>query len=189
MNREGWLTELSAQLTLLFKGFRVGKFRVTCGWPCVGGVSPSRRRIGECHPVQSSTDGHSEIFISPLLAEPIEVGGTLCHEIAHVVAGHAAGHGKGFVRVCRHVGLTKGRPTSVGPGKALEEQIRRMVEKIGPYPHGAMVLAKKVARPSPVVGMRCPACSCKITISKRWLEGGPPTCSCGSLFVQKGEGR
>lgn len=185
-NREGWLTELAAMLRPVFRGFTVGPYRVTCGWPCKGGTGKSGRRVGECHFPKGSSDRTHELFISPLLDDPAEVGGTLAHELAHVAAGLEAAHGRGFLRVCRHVGLTRGRPASVGPGRLLGEEIRKMTDRLGLYPHKKMILVAKAVRPAVIVGLACPSCDCRVTISKRWVdEAGLPMYGCGTTFGPK----
>src|SRR5262245_3291211 len=118
-NREGWLTEVASQVEPFFVGFKLDPYRVTCGWPSRNGLGRRMRRVGECHGSKSSKAGIHEIFISPLLDKPLEVAGTLCHELAHAAAGIDAAHGKDFVKVCKHVGLTRGKPTSVMPGERL----------------------------------------------------------------------
>lgn len=184
MNREAWLTELSTQCVPFFKGFRVHPFRITCGWPCQNAVSGKNRRIGECHGAKSSGDGRFEIFVSPILDKPIEVAGVVCHELAHVAAGIEAAHGKGFVRVCRHVGLTRGKPRSVSPGPALTDKLTRIVESLGAYPHSALRPVPKITTREPSVSSLECECGCKITMGKKSIdEYGLPTCACGSRFA------
>ena len=183
LNREAWLTEMARHLEDVFKGhFNVKPYRVTCGWPSSGGVGKRRRVIGQCHPPQSSKAGVFELFISPVLDSVVEVGGTLAHEMAHVVAGVDAQHGKEFVRVCVAVGLTKGRPASVGPGPRLEERIKRVGESLGPYPHQKMepVLRRREVKKSRT-RIVCSGCGCTATIGLKWIaEPGLPTCACGT---------
>jgi hypothetical protein len=180
-NREGWLTALAGSLRPLFKGWDLGRLRVTCGWPSHGALARHRRVVGQCFGPESSRSGVSELFVSPLLEDPAEVAGTLAHEMAHVAAGVKAGHGRGFVTVCDHVGLTAGRPTSVMPGRVLADHIGRLVEPLGPYPHEAMRPALKEAAKGPTATrLACPGCGCVVTISFKWLAAaGPPTCGCG----------
>lgn len=184
-NREGWLTEMVERMRLdVFRGFRLGKVRATCGWPCKGALS-ARRRIGECHPAESSADGTHELFVSPLLAKVDDVAGTLCHEVAHVAAGIKAAHGPGFKRVCAHVGLTRGKATSASPGDRLADKLRSLAGPLGPYPHAAMSpVGRKVSRVSSVVALECAEeCGCRVTISRKMLaEHGAPTCACGGKF-------
>ena len=182
MNREQWLTEVALQAQRLFVGFAVAPYRVTCGWPCKNATGASGRRVGECHAQEASKGKVHEIFISPLLDDPAEVAGVLTHEMAHVVAGIKAGHGKEFLRVAHHVGLTKGRPRSIGPGEQLEGQLRKITSKLGPYPHQALLLYPREKKEPSTVILQC-ACGCKVTMGKKWLdEPGLPTCACGLAF-------
>ncbi len=181
MNREQWLTDVAKQVEPVFKGFLVPPYRVTCGWPSRHALSVRKRMVGQCHGAKSSSAGLFELFISPVLAKPLEVAGTLCHEMAHVAAGVEAAHGSGFVKVCKHVGLTKGKPTSVMPGDRLEERLRKIIAVQGAYPHSAVVpVQKEVLRVKKSVTLECGGCGCKVSISTKWLaEAGAPTCACG----------
>lgn len=179
--REEWLYELSRAVSPIFKGWPMMPYRLTCGWPCRNGLARKRRVVGECHALESSKGGLHEIFISPVLDEPLEVAGTVCHELAHVAAGIPAGHGKGFVKVCRHVGLTKNRPTSAMPGEILLGRLRRWVEPLGAYPHQAIAPAQRPAKPRTSVKLACTSCGCACTMGIKWIaEVGPPTCACGA---------
>lgn len=184
MNREAWLTEMAEACRPLFGARKLGSFRVTCGWPCRMATSPTRRRVGECHGPGSSQDGRFEIFISPVLHVPLEVAGTVCHELAHVGAGIDAGHGPQSRKLCRYVGLTKGRPTSVGPGPVLDEKLRKIADRLGPYPHSPMRPTERPKTSAPnVTAMEC-ECGCRISMSKKMLtEYGPPKCACGRRFA------
>ncbi len=183
-NREAWLTELARVVEPLFKGFTMQPYRLTCGWPCRGATGKVRA-IGECHALQSSKGGVHEIFISPVIADPLQVAGVVCHELAHVAAGIEAQHGKGFVKVCRHVGLTSGKPKFVGPGPLLIQHLEKVMVPLGPYPHQVMELALKPAKPRSTLSLLCIKCGCKVTMSLKWLEeAGAPTCACGGAFVE-----
>jgi hypothetical protein len=189
MNREQWLTLVAAECVKLFGKVAVAKYRVTCGWPVSGGLGRRRRVVGQCFAAECNKDGVHELFISPTLAEPLEVAGTLMHELAHVAAGVKAGHGKQFVRVCQAVGLTKGRPFSVMPGPRLEAHLKEVVCKVGGYPHVALEpkTVLKVARKSSTC-LECSACGCKVRLSLKDLDrAGPPTCGCGELFTVEEE--
>lgn len=130
----------------------------------------------------------SEIFISPLLVKPLEVTGTLCHEMAHAAAGVKEAHGPRFVEVCRSVGITKGKPRNLEPGERLNEKLLGYVEKLGPYPHDAMklVLTKREVKVT-TLPIECPKCGCRATMGVKWLkEAGLPTCGCGVPMVIRG---
>lgn len=189
LNREGWLTEVAKATSPYFGRFKLGPFRVTCGWPSRFALRSKATRVGECHASISSSSGHCEIFISPLLDKPLEVAGTLIHEMAHVAAGYKAQHGPDFVKVCRFVGLLQGKPTSVMPGKVLNEKLSRLVETLGAYPHAAIkpvaVKAVKVEKPKTGMALKCELCGCRISISLKWLErSGVPKCGCGGLMEE-----
>ncbi len=74
-NREGWLTELAAQVRPIFTGFEIGPYRVSCGWPSERALGKKSRVIGQCFACRVSKGGIFEMFISPLLEKPIEVAG------------------------------------------------------------------------------------------------------------------
>jgi len=183
-NRESWLTEVARRAEPMFHGFDLGQYRVTCGWPSKAAFGRVRR-VGECHSPKTSKAGIHELFVSPCLDDPAEVAGTLAHEMAHVAAGVEAGHGKGFIAVCRYVGLTKGRPGSVMPGLHLADRLREITDALGLYPHSAIVGRErpKVERAKTVLGLECRNCGCRVTISVKWLEeSGYPVCGCGGTF-------
>jgi hypothetical protein len=183
MNREGWLTTLAQQCEYLFKGFEIKPYRITCGWPSRMPLGRTRRAIGECHSHKTSKGGYHEIFISPLLDKPVEVGGTVVHEMCHVVAGIDAKHGHGFVKVAKHVGLTKGKPTSAGPGQLLEDRLVKLVDALGEYPHSGIKPILKEVKPSGSISLECPECGCRCSMSFKWLEeAGLPICGCGAGF-------
>ncbi len=154
------------------------KYRVTCGWPVTGGLARNRR-VGECHSDKSSAGGVFEIFVSPTLAEPLEA------------AGIKAAHGKGFVKVCQHVGLVKGKPKSVMPGDRLNERLAIIISGLPAYPHQALTGTpkEKSAKGPTSLKLVCKECGCELRISFRWLEeAGPPVCGCGGeLGVDGGE--
>lgn len=185
-NREGWLTEAGGYVEGLFNGIKVGPYRVTCGWPSRNATGMRRRFVGQCHyPLEQG--GYHELFISPLLDDPGDVLGTLAHEIVHVVAGNGAGHGPGFVRFARHVGLTKGHPASAEPGPDLAERLKRLAERLGPYPHTALKLRTRpaAAKKLRTVEFKCGA-GHKVKMSVYDFsncECVAPTCGCGEPFA------
>lgn len=183
--REEWLTEVAkAVVQPLFSASTTLKpYKVTCGWPCRRGLATKQRVVGECHHIPGEKDGNCEIFISPLLANPLEVAGVLTHEVTHVAAGHLAKHGPKFVKLCKYVGLTKNKPTSAMPGELLEEKLQKELERFGPYPHAAIILTIQPKKPSSQVRLDCPTCGCNLRMTTSWLErSGHPVCGCGGLM-------
>lgn len=189
--REQWLTELANSLEPVFDQYALKPYRVTCGWPCKNGLGVRKRVVGECHAAESSAGGVHELFISPLLHEPHEVGGTLAHEMAHVAAGIQAGHKGLFVRVCKYVGLTAGKPTSAMPSDALAYRIKELTGKLGAYPHSGLNPKTKLVevKPKKDVSLSCGRCECVVRMSVKWLEAaGAPECGCGGAMVPKVQG-
>lgn len=185
MNREAWLTAVADRVSPLYAQYQLKPYRVTMGWPCRNALGTRARRVGECHGLESSKGGVHEIFISPVLADPLEVAGTVCHEMAHVAAGIDAGHKGMFIRVCNYVGLTKGKPTQAMPGMALTRQLGQIIKDLGPYPHSAMSPKGKLKKVEVKdLTLRCPKCECKVRMSIKWLDrAGPPVCGCGATML------
>lgn len=142
VNREAWLTELANAIERdIFENVVVPAYRISCGWPSRRAVG-HKRRLGECHSVMASKANVYEIFISPVLDNPITIAGVICHEMTHIVAGIWDGHGKHFRRICRYIGLDRGKPCSRMPGVELQSRLEQLVEEVesqvGSYPHRAL---------------------------------------------------
>jgi hypothetical protein len=137
------------------------------------------------------TDGIAQIFISPRLANSLEVLGTLLHELIHASFGEQAsriGHRKEFSQAARKVGLA-GPPTATVVGPQLVPLLQEYLARVGPYPHAAIVpRTKEKAAGS---RLRLYECSCdppiKLRVASDKLNA---TCNCCSeLFtlVEKSE--
>ncbi len=187
MNREHWLTEVARHAVKLFGKVKVQPYRVTCGWPVSGGLGKTRRTVGQCFGAEWSPEAKvHEIFISPLLAKPDEVAGTLMHELCHVAAGVKANHGRGFVTVCDAVGLTRGRAIERMPGSILANLLREVTDQVGTYPHLALKPVMKLKKTNDsTVTLVCTECSCRVRMARKFLEEpGLPTCGCGESFME-----
>src|SRR5262249_53310025 len=89
--------------------------RVSCGWPRAQGGKGSHA-IGQCFARCASRDTTSEIFISPALDNPVEVGAVLIHELIHAWDDCRHGHRGPFRKAALAVGLQgKMRATIAGP--------------------------------------------------------------------------
>lgn len=47
LNREGWLMVIAKKIELVFSGYKINPYKVTCGWPCVRSLSSNGVRVGE----------------------------------------------------------------------------------------------------------------------------------------------
>src|SRR6266571_4497185 len=137
--------------------------RVSCGWPSSGGMGLGRITIGQCFPPTLCQDGIQQIFISPRLADSIEVLATLLHELIHAALSCRFGHGKEFSQAARKVGLA-GPPTATVASDALKPILGQFVEQMGVYPHAAIVPRAKEKKGS---RLRLYECECEPPIKVR----------------------
>jgi hypothetical protein len=145
--------------------------RTSIGWPRRGS---SCTTIGECWPVTASSDGHSEIFISPKLTDSTEIVGTLAHELTHAVVGTAAKHGPIF-KACAHaIGLT-GPMRSTVASPEFTTWAGALLEQIGKYPAGSLTDIR--GQTTRQLRCECLSCGYLARVSNRWLsDAGPPIC-------------
>lgn len=182
MTREEWLNDLVNLLRPDFQdtGSEIPeKVRVTCGWPSRSARPSKNQRIGECWPASQSGDSHFEVFISPILSDPIEVGQVLVHELVHTAVGTKAGHKAPFRRVAVAVGL-EGKMTATHAGEKLVERLHALTGKLGEYPHAKIdVNADKKKQGTRMLKLLCPGCGYLARTTQKWIEMGTPTCMCG----------
>lgn len=189
-SREEWLGRMVDALRPTFA--ELGhplpeRIRVSCGWPSRSALSGKARRIGEAWSHRCSGDGAHETFLSPTLADPIEVGAVLVHELVHHAVGVENGH-KGPFRACAlAVGLT-GPMRATTAGDALGERLHALAEELGPYPHAALNggagTKKQTTR---MLKVTCTDCGCIVRMTRQWLDDtGAPTCACGGTMAEGG---
>jgi hypothetical protein len=153
------------------------KYRVSCGLPSRGAFA-SKKRIGECWHETCTTDEINEIYISPVLSDPLQVFATLMHELCHVVAGLEAKHGKGFARVARAIGLT-GKMSATVLDEETTAWALRKIEALGDYPHGSLTGRDDPTKKKQTTRMHkalCPECDYTFRIAKAHAEKGLPLC-------------
>jgi hypothetical protein len=155
---------------------------VSCGWPSKNARRRRAQRIGECWRAECSQAGRPEIFISPVIADPIEVGHVLVHELIHAALPDA-GHRPPFKRAATNLGLT-GKMTATVPTEGLRRQLAELTERMGePYPHALLDPGADLQKQSTrLIKLECPACGYVIRTTRKWIEAGVPTCCCGELF-------
>ena len=195
--REEWLGRMTDALRPKFEEAEYPiphEVRVTCGWPSSGGTARKNRTIGQCWPPSSSEGSRWEIFISPVLSDPIKVGGTLVHELAHaaVEAQHPdkhVGHGAAFKASMKPLGMT-GKATATGEGAELKRELEAIAKKIGPYPHTAMKLdLRHKVQGTRLLKASCPECGYVVRVTAKWVEVGLPICpTCEQSFEVAGQG-
>jgi hypothetical protein len=183
VTREAWLNQALEKLRPWFED-RAGvaipqDARVSVGFP--GGGS-ARKRIGECWARSQSKDKVNEIFISPVLSDPIRMLDVLVHEAVHAVDDCQSGHKEAFKRTALAVGL-EGKMTATHAGDKLKAELERIIKILPPLTHGALDLSTRKKQPTRLVKLECDGCGMIIRTTAKWIEQtGNPDCACGGHF-------
>jgi len=175
INREQWLMHAVAHLIPIFErsGHVVPVVKVSVGFPSTGARG---RHLGQCWSTKSAVDGINQIFIAPHLQTPFDFLDTLVHELVHAVDDCQSGHGENFKKIALDVGL-KGPMRSAGAGDWLKQDLMRISEKLGGFPHGRLSLPVRAMQKAPKrPGAKCDKCGYEVVILKRYLDLGPPIC-------------
>lgn len=181
--REEWLNALTTKLAPTFTDHGhplPAKLRASCGWPSVRAMSKKDRRIGECWTARASADQTTEVFVSPWIADAVEVAAILVHELVHAAVGLEEGHKGEFRKLAVALGL-EGKMTATKAGAQLRERLNALVAEVGPYPHASLngLENGRKKQTTRMIKVECPACGYVVRTSAKWIEVGLPTCCCG----------
>lgn len=183
MNREKWLSECIQQLRPDFETLCYPlpeKIRASCSWPSKSGLAIKKRRLGEAWSAENSADQSCEVFISPVLKDPVEVAAVLVHELVHCAVGVKEGHKGKFPRLAKAVGL-EGKMTATEAGETLKAHLQEITDDIGLYPHAELTHPKASKKQScRLLPLKCPECGYLVRTTKKWIEVGLPVCPCGT---------
>ncbi len=175
ITRELWLQNAVDLVSPIFKnkGYTIPKIQVSCGFPSTGNKS---KHVGQCWGRSSTNDGTNQLFISPVLDEPVQVLDTLVHELVHSVDDCAHHHGPEFKKIATDVGL-QGLMREASAGPWLQEQLTGIARQLGKYPHSKINLAHSSSKKTgPRPRAKCKKCGYEVTPLKKWLYMGPPLC-------------
>jgi hypothetical protein len=172
--REAWLQQGVDALQPIFRsaGHLLPAVRVSCGFASTGLRS---NHIGQCWSRSTAPDGINQIFISPMLADPVQVLDTLVHELVHAVDDCAHHHGPVFKKIALSVGL-KGPMRSASATPGLLEKLDQIAKRLGPYPHAELLLPRRPRSPTARPRARCPQCDYTVPMLRKFLVLGPPLC-------------
>jgi predicted Zn-ribbon and HTH transcriptional regulator len=173
--RELWLQNAVDIVSPIFKnkGYTIPKVQVSCGFPSTGNKS---KHVGQCWGKSSTNDGTNQLFISPVLDEPVQVLDTLVHELVHAVDDCMHHHGPEFKKIATDVGL-QGLMREASAGPWLLEQLTAISRQLGKYPHSKINLAHSSSKKTgPRPRAKCKKCGYEVTPLKKWLHMGPPLC-------------
>ena len=173
--REEWLLAAVEAVRPLFTDKRhelPHDCQVSCGFASTGTRS---HHIGQCWSKESSSHERNQIFISPVLYEPVEVLDTLLHELVHAVDDCENKHGKEFKKIALSLGMV-GPMRSAGAGPELKIKLEAIAKALGTYPHGKLKVThrKAISRSRPRA--KCPTCGFQVPMLKRFLTYGAPIC-------------
>lgn len=180
--REEWLLAFTKRLQPWFLAHGEwgipDNLRVSCGWPTRGATSPENRTLGQCFQDDCSEGKVFEIFVSPYVADSLEVGAIIVHEVVHAIVGAKEKHAGQFRRVAKQVGL-EGKMTSTVAGGQLLQELADIVAVVGPYPH-AVLNGTTVHKPQTtrMLKIECEACGYTARVTKKWALKGLPICCC-----------
>lgn len=169
--REEWLMTAVELLKGPFaiRGYIIPeKVKVSIGFPSVGARG---KRIGECWSDERSEAGNHEIFISPLLSEPMRILDILVHELGHACVGVKHAHRAPFKRFCTALNL-EGKATATEAGPDCLAMLKPICEELGTLPHAALAFSvtpekKQKAR---MLKCECPACGIVIRTAQKTLD-------------------
>ena len=173
--REQWLMQAVDHLLPLFEraGYSVPIVKVSIGFPSTGSKG---RHLGQCWSTKSAVDGVNQIYIAPHLPTALDVLDTLVHELVHAVDDCESGHGENFKKIAIDVGL-KGPMRSAGAGEWLKQDLVKIAEKLGTFPHGRLSLPIRSMQKAPKrPGAKCKKCGYEVVMLKKHLHLGPPIC-------------
>ena len=175
INREQWLMAAVDHITPIFqaRGYVVPQVKVSVGFPSTGGKG---RHLGQCWSSKAAEDNINQIFIAPHLKTPLDFLDTLVHELVHAVDNCESGHGEGFKKIALDVGL-KGPMRSAGAGDHLKQDLIRITEKLGTFPHGRLSLPIPTAQKAPKrPGAKCAKCGYEVIVFRKYIHLGVPIC-------------
>ncbi len=177
--REAWLGAAALAMRHLFDeqgAVDYPKFRVSCGWP----KGARGKTVGQAWHPDNSGDATSELFISPVVYDPVRAMHILMHELIHAVVGNECGHKGPFRRLAKSLGLEGKMPATV-PSDELADKLRHLCGKLGPYPHAELSKLSVNKQSTRMLKVSCPNCGCILRMTAKWLEeAGVPRCGCGA---------
>lgn len=178
-NREEWLRDLVDVLRVRYDGELPDNVHISVGFTSKGMRS---NRVGECWAGIASSDSSPHVFIHPGISDGVEVAAIVVHELVHACR-PTAKHGKAFKQMAVRLGL-EGRMTATVPSDELREDLAKVIEQIGPYPHPKLTgqSSNGPKQSTRMIKVECPTCGYLVRTSAKWLEVGLPMCPEGDVM-------
>ncbi len=190
--RDEWLAGAVRELRSDFErdGYSLSRWdtiRVSVGFPSRGAAPGLSQTIGQCWD-RVDDDGIPQLFMSPVLENPVRVLDVLVHELAHVVVGCRHGHKAPFKRAALALGLA-GKPTATHAGPVLVKRLQSLSAELGAYPHAALDLKKRKKQTTRLIKVECRDDAYIARVSRTTIEthGCPicPVCQESMVIVER----
>ena len=178
--REGWLDDAVMRLRPAFTRAGVAlpdAVKVSVGFPSKHSTGARLVALGQCWDASASADGVAQVFISPLLDEPVTVLGVLVHELVHAAIGCEHGHKAPFKRAAVAMGL-EGKMTATVAGPALTVTLTALAAALGEFPHAKLTPgAADKKQTTRMLRVRCEPCDYLCRLTRKMLDSlGAPFC-------------
>ena len=138
---EVWLNEAVKLLKPVFRnaGYEIPPVYVSVGFS-TDGYRPGGKKntIAVCHARSMTVEGINEIYISPLIVEPVDVIGILTHELIHALDDCANGHGPVFQEISRALKCPDNLTVPTNEWREFVEQSREIAKQLGRYPRAGV---------------------------------------------------
>lgn len=198
--REDWLLDAYEKLRDWFAERADVKLpemiRLSAGFG-YGAKSENKIILGQCWATWKAKDKVNQVFLSPEVADPIEILAIMVHELAHVVDDCKHKHAKPFRDIALAVGLT-GKMTEVHVTDALRDYLALLAIELGDYPHSALIVTRTRKMVGPdgkpttdrgrsgpekqearMIKFECLGCGWTGRSSAKWLRTPPMPEHCG----------
>ena len=188
ITREQWLEAAAKELVPAFTAAGMTypeKLRMTCGFPSRRATGAGSKFIGQCFAPTASADGTTEVMVSPVIAEAMDVLAVLGHELVHACVGCDKGHGPEFRDGAIGIGLA-GKMTATVPGEMFSATALPIIAKLGTYPHATLDASTLPKQTTRLLKATCGECGYTVRVTKKWVDDvGPPHCPLhGAMAVE-----
>jgi hypothetical protein len=136
---EVWLHEAVELMRPKFAaaGYEIPPVHLSVGFSSRGYRVNTKRVIwGMCYTRCMDKDGINQIFIAPVLDDPITVLETLAHELVHAIDDCKHSHGPVFQKISKDLKLTDCRTVNMIDYLETVKLYRVMLDELGRYPRG-----------------------------------------------------
>lgn len=136
---EVWLNEAVELMRPRFAeaGYEIPPVHLSVGFTVYGyRVNTKRLILGTCSSRKMDKDGINQIFISPVVDDPMNVLVTLAHELVHAIDDCKHSHGPVFQQISKDLKLTDCRAVNMMDYVETVKFYRWMLDQLGRYPRG-----------------------------------------------------